>query len=946
MQLRAEDGHELHSVLAQPKRQALLLYLAVARPQGFHRRDTLLGILWPEMDDARGRAALSRAVHYLRQALGGAVVLSRGHDEIGLDWTRFRCDVAGFENALDAGQLAEGLALYRGDLLPGFYVDDAPQFEEWLSAQRTRLRTRALEACRVLGERTQETGSLDDAVEWARRAVSLAPYDEPAMRRLMAMQDAAGDRSGALRTYEELHQRLRAELDVEPAPETTALAGAIRERVSGAPILQPARQAPNTARGDAGVAAMPVQRQRSIRRATPRRLAAAGAVLVLMFAGVLGWNSRGTGDGADAAPATLAVAPFVVEGDSSAGYLSAGMVSLLSEQLNRGSELRALDARTVLEATQQLKPESDAATVRRQLERLRPRFVVTGLVSARHDSLVITVSLFDSVQAQRPTARAFASGAAVDVTRLVSELAAQLLLTQPSRGVRLEPGTPHGVLTSSLPALKHYLDGEQAYAGGHFREAVEHYRASVAEDSAFALAYLWLSRAANWTGDQATMAWANSQALHRIERLSPLNQFRVRAWSAHQAGRVREAERLSQLILANEESAIDAWQVLGELRYHWGPLLGWTRTQARDAFQHALALSRNDAGSAVHLARIAAADDRLAQLDSMVAAASAAGIDDVQRLELRALRAFLTDDRRAQQEVIDAGAKLDDDAAYSMVVSVAAGAGHHPRTRELTRVLASPGRSPQHRTAGALLDALLAMTHGQWRTADSVLAAAPALSAARRAEYRAALAALPFHPVPAAALRQRRSELERWPDRQVIGPGFGQYAANEIYGPRRTYLLGMLHLKLGDTAAVERTITKLQTNVDNEVDRAYRQRGANLLRAELLRARGRPQEALQLLGAADVLPDAVLPGLLAYQSAHDRFLRAELARTLGDLRDALRWYDTFPDPAGYDLMYLAPVNEGRARALQQLGEHARAADEQRRGRALRMQPDADPAVLY
>jgi len=46
IQLRGADGHELSAVLAQPKRLGLLIYLAAARPRGFHRRDKLVTLFW------------------------------------------------------------------------------------------------------------------------------------------------------------------------------------------------------------------------------------------------------------------------------------------------------------------------------------------------------------------------------------------------------------------------------------------------------------------------------------------------------------------------------------------------------------------------------------------------------------------------------------------------------------------------------------------------------------------------------------------------------------------------------------------------------------------------------------------------------------------------------------------------------------------------------------
>jgi serine/threonine-protein kinase len=63
--LKGSDGQALRSVLAQPKRVALLAYLAVARPNGYHRRDKLLGLFWPESDQEHGRAALRKALYFL-----------------------------------------------------------------------------------------------------------------------------------------------------------------------------------------------------------------------------------------------------------------------------------------------------------------------------------------------------------------------------------------------------------------------------------------------------------------------------------------------------------------------------------------------------------------------------------------------------------------------------------------------------------------------------------------------------------------------------------------------------------------------------------------------------------------------------------------------------------------------------------------------------------------
>src|SRR5206468_1938006 len=102
LSLTGADGREVRGLLGQPRRLALL---AAASPQGFHRRDTLLALFWPELDQEHARAALRQALHVVRDALGADAVASRGDEEIGLDFAQVSCDVAAFERALRIGQL-------------------------------------------------------------------------------------------------------------------------------------------------------------------------------------------------------------------------------------------------------------------------------------------------------------------------------------------------------------------------------------------------------------------------------------------------------------------------------------------------------------------------------------------------------------------------------------------------------------------------------------------------------------------------------------------------------------------------------------------------------------------------------------------------------------------------------------------------------------------------
>ena len=161
----------LDDLLRQPKRVALLTYLVLAEPEGFQRRDTILALFWPELDAKHARAALRKSLYVLRASLGSEVVLTRGDEEVGVDSQLIHCDVHAFAAAISRGRLLEGLELYRGDLLAGFFVSDvSPEWEQWLDARHVALRSRAAEAAWKCATELSHAGEITEGVRWARWA--------------------------------------------------------------------------------------------------------------------------------------------------------------------------------------------------------------------------------------------------------------------------------------------------------------------------------------------------------------------------------------------------------------------------------------------------------------------------------------------------------------------------------------------------------------------------------------------------------------------------------------------------------------------------------------------------------------------------------------------------------------------------------------------------------
>lgn len=215
--------------LTQPKRVALLLYLALAEPVGPHSRDSLVALLWPEADDESTRHSLRNALYGLRQALGESAIVSRGEGYVELNGDVVRSDAAEVRRLLAQGRWDAAAAAWKGDLAPGFHVSGAPEFERWLDEQRAGLRRAVTEGAWRLVDELEKKGD-PGVVPAARKAWALEPADEHGARRLIRLLDERVGRAPALRAYEELADYLRREFEAEPSPETRALAAELRSR--------------------------------------------------------------------------------------------------------------------------------------------------------------------------------------------------------------------------------------------------------------------------------------------------------------------------------------------------------------------------------------------------------------------------------------------------------------------------------------------------------------------------------------------------------------------------------------------------------------------------------------------------------------------------------------------------------------------------------------------
>ena len=236
IRLFSEDGTNLDALLRQPKRLALLAYLASPAPGAWHRRDMLLALFWPELDTAHGRTSLRNSLYVLRQTLGDDVVRNRGDEEISIDPEKLCTDLSIVWDALRGGRIDDALAGYGGELLPGLFPPDSEGFQRWLDSERTRLRVAVSTASMARIDELEQNGDIQPALATARKVSEINADDETVVRRIMTLHEAIGDRAGGLAAFESYRSRLASDFDAEPAPETMEVASRLRSATGSGKI--------------------------------------------------------------------------------------------------------------------------------------------------------------------------------------------------------------------------------------------------------------------------------------------------------------------------------------------------------------------------------------------------------------------------------------------------------------------------------------------------------------------------------------------------------------------------------------------------------------------------------------------------------------------------------------------------------------------------------------
>ena len=913
LELRSDSGEEMTGVISGQKLVALLVYLAVARPHGYHRRDTIVGLLWPELTQERARAALRHAVYRIRGALGPDTILSRGDEDLGLNESAFQCDAQQFDQLMQKGATAQALDLYKGDLLPGFFLRGAPEYERWLDTERSRLRNAASAAACTAAEKLVSDGRLEEAADRSRQALSIAPDDEGVLRRAITVIANTGDVPRALHAYESFAKRIREDYDGRVAPETKALVEQIKVRqapASGTRISPP----PHVDIQDppASLVKQPVRLSRW----------AFGVIGIAIVLGVSAYGiERIRGDGLESSP-TIAVLPFEVRGSRDLEYLREGMSDLLSIGVDGAGGLHSADPRAVISRIRSRDLASiDADEARDVAREVGAGLYITGSVIEVGGQLRITAELHDRngrLKARAETGPAD-KGKLFD---LVDDLS-RSLLADADGGAPTLTGLAART-TRSLPALRSYLTGERELRAGRHVAALDGFREAVARDSTFALAYYRLSSAGRWTTEYQLAEAATDKALRYDESLPPYARRLLDAATEMRDGHYAKSESLYVASTRSRPGDAETWFGLGDLYYHYNALRGRSKHEARKPFERALALDPGDGESRVHLLELAAWEGRVGEVDSLLSGLPP-GSDFAAKWPI--IRALITGDRTAEARALSNLKEGDERSLVLMVIhSTSAFPSNLPGALRVTGMLTDPARTPARRAYGFNLRAQVQLARGRWSEAKADLTAMAAIEPAAAIEYGALLGLSPAASASPDDLRSLRSALQAWnaaPTPNSASPVFGIH--NGFHSQLRLYLLGLVSVRLNDQSMALAYADSIAAMPADTIKTLLGQNLAHAIRARVLAQRGDVNGALSELGQPWIDPRthrSHYSSILAQVT--DRYFRAELLQKAGRLAEAIDAYSAVSDYSLDGLMYLPLSSLRRGDIYLQMGNRPEA----------------------
>jgi len=520
-----EDDALLGKHGPQRGRLALLAVLAAAGERG-RSRDQLLLLFWPDATQSRARHSLEQLLYAIRGSIDEGAFA--GVNPVRLNPDVVGSDVAEFQSALQRGDLEGAVEAYRGPFLDGFYLSDAPEFEQWVGAERARLERSYSDALERLAQSAETAQDHVTAVRWGRKLAEIDPVSSKNATGLIRALMNAGDHAAALQYAEHYEAVVARELGTSVGPGVTNLVAEIRSKTKTDPVSILKSPPPPTqpksygvpAQADAVPPVNPPEPQRSPRRRSATY--AIGAVVIFAMIATAAWLHaplHGSTPSSPAAEPSIAVLPFA---NLSGNQQDAAFVDGLSEELI--AVLANVGNLRVIGRTSAFAFKNSDLGARRIADSLGVSNLLEGSVERVGPQLRVQVRLVDARDGSTRWSQTY-DREVKDIFSVQSEIAGAVVR---ALDLRLGEGTLSRIKrgsTRNVAAYELYLRGDDQLllrSDSGARAGLEYFRQAIALDSNYANAYAGL----------AVMHWRigfGDDALSRSDRFALAEQAALKA---------------------------------------------------------------------------------------------------------------------------------------------------------------------------------------------------------------------------------------------------------------------------------------------------------------------------------------------------------------------------------------------------------------------------------
>jgi DNA-binding SARP family transcriptional activator/TolB-like protein len=469
-----------------------------------------------------------------------------------LDTDRFWSDAAEFNAAAQQHDDEKALSLYRrGVFLDGIFLSECAEFEQWLTAERARLRKDAVECVSRLINSAEKSDDMPAAAEWARQACEISPYDESLLRTRLTILVKSGNRADAVRVYREFAELIGRELDSEPSAQTKLLLETVvvPGQSNGSPPNpeQVAAFIVSEKSSQSAVAAEGMKRGFSSSLHAPIVFVALIAALVVFAATVYMGRSG-------ARPPRVAVAQV----DNRTGDPN---LNALAEMATGGIVQQLAQTGVSVSASDGSHAPGSA--------------VVTGSMYNKNDSVVVQMQIVDAAKGrvthQLDPISAPAANAYLILDRLreqVGGAVAALTDTLYTPWVTAHSRPPN------YAAFQEFMQGLDALVHTSAQQAFDHLRRAVSLDTGFVEAKIWLlEQASMFPGKEALVDSIRTAASSQRSRLSPFDQVSLDRELAFLDGKLEDTYTASRRLVAIAPATHDGQVYLAQAamatrRYH------------------------------------------------------------------------------------------------------------------------------------------------------------------------------------------------------------------------------------------------------------------------------------------------------------------------------------------------------------------------------------------